>query len=105
VLKAKRFIRKHYAERVTVEDIGRHASVAPDYLNRIFRAETGRSLHQYLNDLRIGMARNMMADGVTNITEIAFATGFQDSAYFATRFRKAMGCSPREYLRHLTERD
>ncbi|MBN1675391.1 MAG: helix-turn-helix transcriptional regulator [Kiritimatiellae bacterium] len=99
VEKAKRFIVEHFADKILVKDIGRYAGVDPGYLNKLFRAETGQSLNQYLNDLRIATAKSMLRMGETDLTAVAFAAGFRDSSYFSTRFRQATGRSPRQYLR------
>jgi AraC-like DNA-binding protein len=72
--------------------------VSADHLNRLFKAQTGRTLSEYLNDVRIQTAKELMRDGVERITEIAFTCGFQSPSYFSTRFRAATGRSPRAYL-------
>ena len=54
---------------------------------------------EYLSAVRVERAAHLLAHGDASITEIAHATGFTSSQYFATVFRRARGCSPREYRR------
>jgi len=104
VEKAKRFMLTHHREKLRLADIAAHTGVDASHLNKLFRAATARSIIQYLNDLRIDEARHLMINGSMNITEIALLTGFRDSSYFAQRFRKATGRSPRQYMRQFRGR-
>jgi len=101
VQKAKQYMDSNFACPIALPEIGRHAGVDPGYLNRLFKAELGLSMNQYLTDVRIRNAKNLMYDGVTNVTEIALAAGFRSPSYFSTRFRRATGRSPREYMQGL----
>ncbi|MBN1674937.1 MAG: helix-turn-helix transcriptional regulator [Kiritimatiellae bacterium] len=105
VRKARQFIDGHFTRPLSLRAIGQFCGVDPGYLNRLFRKDIGMSMNQYLNDVRIRKARDLMHDGVTSVTEIAFATGFQHASYFSTRFRQATGRSPREYIRGLGGKD
>lgn len=62
------------------------------------RKLTNRTPLQYLNDVRIGRARELIAaDPARSLTDVAFACGFSSSQYFATTFKRVAGCSPRAY--------
>jgi len=99
--KAKRYLRGHYAEKISVREVGAHVGVDPDYLNQLFRRQTGVTLNQYLAEIRIEKAKGLMSDGFTDVTEIAFETGFQSPSYFSKRFRAATGMSPSQYIGRL----
>ncbi|MBN1672110.1 MAG: helix-turn-helix transcriptional regulator [Kiritimatiellae bacterium] len=101
VEKAKRFMHEQYPGKLSLRDIGQHVGVDPGYLNQIFQRESGLTLNQYLNDVRIQKAKSLMADGVTHVTDIALQTGFQTSSYFSKCFRTATGTSPSAYIRGL----
>jgi AraC-like DNA-binding protein len=64
---------------------------------------TNQTPQQYLNQLRLDAASNMLkADSKNSVTDIAFDCGFSTSQYFATAFRKQRGCSPRQYRERLS---
>ena len=70
-------------------------------LLRAFKQATDRAPTQYLLDLRLRRAKNLLRNTSLNITEITFQTGFNDSNYFARQFRKRVGTSPHEYRKSL----
>jgi AraC-like DNA-binding protein len=103
VLKARRYMEARCHEKLACRDIARYAGVDASYLARLFKAETGRTLMEYLNDVRIETAKDLLVQGHANITEVALMAGFRSPSYFAARFRRATGFPPREYLRRYWE--
>ena len=72
----------------------------PDHMRRLFRKETGKTPHEYLMDLRIKSAKNLLISRkISNytISEIATFSGFRDATYFCRAFKKATGRAPAEY--------
>ena len=63
-------------------------------LNNIVRRSTGMSAVQLLNNLRVKRAKELLLDSRKNISEVAYATGFSDPAYFTNVFKKCTGSSP-----------
>ncbi|MBN1672457.1 MAG: helix-turn-helix transcriptional regulator [Kiritimatiellae bacterium] len=101
VEKARRFVHERYADKIALGDIGRHTGVDPDYLNRLFRAETGKSLKHYLNELRIDRAKTLFREGETDVTGVGLAVGFQSPSYFSVKFKAATGRPPKAYVADL----
>ncbi|MCP4535965.1 MAG: substrate-binding domain-containing protein [Chloroflexi bacterium] len=102
VRKAMAYIHIHYAEPISRQDIARHVSVSNSYLSRCFRQEMGVSLTAYLNRYRVNQAKVLLAKGEMNVTEVAMAVGFSDSAYFSQVFRRQVGIPPSAYRDTLT---
>ncbi len=73
-----------------------------DYFRRCFKKETGKTPTQYLTDLRIAHAKQLLSDVKSfSIRSIAHSCGFSDSLYFSTCFKKHVGFSPLAYRKHL----
>ncbi len=94
----KEYIDEHYAEPVRLETLGRIAGLSPFHLQRIFRESEGQSPNEYLQDVRIRKAAELL-DCDTPIVEAALMTGFYDQSHFTNVFRKATGTTPRKYRR------
>jgi AraC-like DNA-binding protein len=70
--------------------------VSPFYLSHVFRSETGTSIHQYLLEVRLAVAHERLAEGVTSLSALALELGFATHSHFTTAFRRRFGVTPRE---------
>ena len=96
--KAVQYLEAHYAEAISVQALAEHARVSPSYLSRVFKKETGRGLHEYLNQYRILKAAALLEDH--SVTETAYLCGFSDSSHFISVFRRYMRVTPRAYQKN-----
>jgi signal transduction histidine kinase/AraC-like DNA-binding protein len=101
VRKAMAYIHAHYAEPISREDMAAHIGVSPRHLTRCFQQELALAPITYLNRYRVKRAKQLLARGEKNITEIAGAVGFSSSNYFTDAFRREAGMSPRDYQRRI----
>ena len=86
----------HFQISDCLEETGYHKN----YFRRRFKKETGKTPHQYLTELRIAHAKQLLADEHRfSIDDVAESCGFSDSFYFSTCFKKHIGLSPSEYRR------
>ena len=99
VAMAKAFIREHYGEDLTLEDIASHVYLSADYLAKLFRRDTGASVMDFLIDCRISHAATLLAQTDDRIGDIAVQVGYDNFPYFSRLFRQKTGMSPREYRR------
>ncbi len=97
----KQYIRFNYMNRITLEEIGASTQYSPDYAGRLFRKETGITVIEYLNHLRIDKAQTLLLDESLPMSEIAEKCGFQSVNYFSMVTRKVTGMSPRQLRTHL----
>ena len=88
-----------YQERLTLEDTARMVCLSQDYLSRIFRQETGISFHQYLNNVRITKAKELIRTTALRLTDISQMVGYDDQSYFTKVFRRTAGIAPGEYMK------
>jgi two-component system response regulator YesN len=97
VEKAKRFIQRRYASQIGYRDVAREIFISPSYFMTLFKKETGLTFTDYLTEVRIEAAKDLLRTSEKTITEIAFDVGFNNSNYFSNTFRKAAGLSAKEY--------
>lgn len=91
------FIREHYNEQITLNDVAGHVYVSPSYLSRMFKKEFGKNFVDYLNGLRIERAKELLKDPKYKTYEVAEIVGIPDAHYFSRLFKKYEGVSPTEY--------
>lgn len=69
----------------------------PSYLSRVFKKQTGQTLSAYIAGTRIRRACDLLRTTHESVGSIAAQLGFESSQYFATFFKRTMGCSPQAY--------
>jgi AraC-like DNA-binding protein len=80
-----------------LEALGRQVGCSHFYLSRTFTAETGRTISQYLRDLRMERAAKLLREGKLNVTQVAMEVGYSSPSHFSTAFHAAFGCCPGLY--------
>lgn len=91
------FMESRLTQDLTLDAIARAAHLSPHYFCEVFKVTTGLTPGQYLNQLRIEHAKNLLSTRDLSIGEVALQCGFPDSSYFARVFKKSVGTSPRAY--------
>ncbi|WP_442482061.1 helix-turn-helix domain-containing protein [Aeoliella sp. SH292] len=86
-----------FAHELSVDDIADAVELPSVTLSRYFRRYTGRSLIEFLNEVRIDQARRMLLESEEPIGTIALAVGFGNLSHFNRQFRKKTGYAPRDY--------
>lgn len=97
----KQYIRQNYMNCITLREIGAATQYNPDYAGKLFRRETGMTVSEYVNHVRIQKAQALLLDESIPVSEIAEKCGFQSVNYFSSVTRKNTGKSPRELRAHL----
>jgi AraC family transcriptional regulator, melibiose operon regulatory protein len=91
------FIARNYKQPIKNEDIGKAASLHPDYANSIFKKSFKMTLNQYVLQQRLLYVQRQLSVSENSITEIAYEAGFNSLSRFNAAFREKCNCSPREY--------
>jgi transcriptional regulator GlxA family with amidase domain len=94
VREAMNYIYNHYGEQVQISDIAEHVSLSRYYFTRLFRKETGRTPNDYLAEVRINFAREMLIEKILPVAEIAERCGFANTSHFTRFFREKTGQTP-----------
>jgi AraC-like DNA-binding protein len=89
-----RYISMHYAEKLTVEKLASRIHLDPDYFGQIFKKRTGKTIHQYINQIRVQNAELMLQSGRYKVHEAAERCGFSDIFHFYKKFRSLRGFAP-----------
>jgi transcriptional regulator GlxA family with amidase domain len=84
----------HPAERATLADLAQIAALSPRHLTRVFRRETGISVHDYATRLRLEMARNLLRDPGLTIEAVAGRCGFESARQLRRVWKSAFGGTP-----------
>lgn len=92
-----RFIHDHLDSVIERQAVARCAALSDGAFSRFFKTRTGKTLPQYINELRIGNACTRLRDANAKVADIALACGFENLANFNRQFRAITGISPREY--------
>lgn len=91
------YVREHYAEDITIPAMAQHLGISEAYFCRLFKKETGYTFVRYLTHYRIHVAAGMLAKLPVKISDAAEQTGFTDSNYFSSTFKRIMHLSPSKY--------
>ncbi len=97
VMKVKEEIDKRYASHLTLEELASIAGMTPTAFSRFFRKRTGRTLSDYIIDIRLGHAARKLVDTTMTIAEICYDCGFTNLSNFNRAFKSKKGCSPKTF--------
>ncbi|NMA66021.1 MAG: helix-turn-helix domain-containing protein [Clostridiaceae bacterium] len=97
IVKAKRFIQSHFIEDISLNTVADHLSLSPGYLSILFKKETGQNFIDYLIELRMEKAKELLRTTELKIYEISKKVGYENIYYFSRIFSKVVGVSPKQY--------
>lgn len=92
-----RHICNYYNEPINLSDMAKLVYMSPTYFSKKFKKITGFGFNEYLNNIRVKIAADMLANTNSSITQTAMCCGYQDSNYFGDVFRRITGMSPSKY--------
>lgn len=94
IRKAIGYIRAHFNEQLTVEEVAESVNVSKFYFCREFRRETGFTVIQYLNNIRCREAERILAEGKHSVGEAGRMCGFDNLSYFTRIYKQIIGVTP-----------
>lgn len=97
--RAKEFMAAHCADDISLANIAQACNLSRGYFIKAFRATTGLTPHQWLQQRRVELAQSMMLDSSSSIAEIAAACGFADQSHLTRVFTRLVGESPAAWRR------
>ena len=102
VVRAKLYIDDNYASPLDLNNIADEACFSKFHFFRLFKSIYGKTPHQYLTDVRIGHAKDMLARGDT-VARTCFSVGFDSISSFTGLFRRRVGSTPAAFQRQVLE--
>lgn len=97
VEKAAALVRANLAEPLTLEELGQRVGCSPFYLSRTFTEQMGMTISQFLRQVRLERAADLLRSGKFNVTQAALEVGYSSVGHFSTAFHETFGCCPGLY--------
>ena len=97
VQKVKAYIDENYSKSLTLSGLSDLVGMSPVAFSRFFRQRTGRTLTDYIVDIRLGYAARMLVDSTKNISEICYECGFNNLSNFNRTFKAKRNYTPRGF--------
>lgn len=94
---ARDYLHASYHEDLTIDHLATIAGLSPYHFIRKFKSAFSNTPHQYLRQIRLEKARDLLKNSKHSITEVCYAVGFQSPSSFSSLFQKQVGMSPRTY--------
>ena len=99
IIKVQEWMQKHYQRSIRMADLAASYGLNMRTFNRRFRLAANKTPTEYLQEVRINQARELLKHSNLSITEIGFAVGYQDVSYFTGLFRRLHDVTPNAYRR------
>ena len=97
----KKFVKENYMYDILLEDIAKYVNLSSYYTSKLFKTKTGQGLSDYIIQVRINKAIELMKSKKYKIYEISEMCGYTSRKYFSHAFKQYTGCTPSEYQRIL----
>ena len=93
-----KYIENNYFDtELNLNSVSSYFSLSPSYLSKKFKDKYGKSVNDYIYEVRIGHAKKLLSDAHLKVSEVAQMTGFLDSSAFIRVFKKYVGTTPSRY--------
>ncbi len=97
IIEAQEWLREHSHSAVSLKQLAAQLQLSMRTFNRRFKQATGITAGDYLQNLRLNSARELLRTSNLSINEVAAQAGYPDSSYLCARFKKVMGLTPLSY--------
>ena len=93
------YIRSHYMQNLSLEEVAAQVFVSPFYLSHMFKEKLGVTFVEYLTRVRVEMAKSYLLNTQMSVSAVAEKVGYEDSSYFGKVFKKMTGTTPKGFRR------
>ncbi|TAH70358.1 MAG: AraC family transcriptional regulator [Anaerolineaceae bacterium] len=91
------YINAHYKEDIRLEELANLVGMTPVAFSRFFKLRAGKTISEYIIDIRLGNATRLLVDTTNTISEICYECGFNNVSNFNRIFKKRKECSPKVF--------
>ncbi|WP_020153638.1 response regulator [Caldibacillus debilis] len=102
--RAKAYIQEHYQEPVALEDVANVVGLSPPYFTKLFKEKTGQTFIDYLTEIRLKKAKELLLENRLSLKEISYQVGYKDPNYFSRVFKKYFHQSPRKFQNRILKK-
>ena len=94
---ALKYIQENFQKDLSLDALSKELDISPYYFSKLFKEETGSNFVEYLTNLRMERAKELLKDESRSMKEICMEVGYSDPNYFSRIFKKNLGVTPTEY--------
>lgn len=91
------YLIRNFTKDISLNEIAEHAHMSPSAFCRYFKSRTKRTLKEFVNELRVNSACQLLEENRSSITQICFEVGFNNISNFNRRFKEVRGITPQQY--------
>ena len=95
----KKYIEDNFQHDIALADIAASVYLTPSYVSGLFKSQTGITIRDYIAQLRITHAKELLKDPRVRLYDVGNMIGIESSSYFTRLFKKQTGMTPTEYRR------
>lgn len=97
VQKVSEYVAQHFRDEIRLAELADLVGMTPTAFSRFFKMRAGKSISDYIIDVRLGYAARMLADSTMSIAEICYTSGFNTISYFNRLFKRKKGYTPSDF--------
>ena len=97
IRETKNYIMNHYQEELSLDSLAKNVHLAPKYLSKLFKSEENIGITQFLNEIRMEKAKELLLSFNYKVSDISRLVGFNSHSYFIKSFQKYTGMTPDKF--------
>lgn len=97
------YVESHFADDITLHNVATLVSMSESAFSHFFKSKTGMTFIEYLNDIRIARACQLLSETSCTIAEICYKSGFNNMSNFIRMFKKRKGMTPNAYREYINQ--
>ena len=95
--RAKEYIEKNFKKDISLDEVSQEVDMSSYYFSKLFKEVSGYNFIEYVTNMRIDRAKELLSDGRLSMKEICMEVGYGDPNYFSRIFKKCVGVTPTEF--------
>lgn len=99
---AKDYILNNLSQNISVKDVADYVHLSPEYFTKLFKKETGQNIKNYILQVKVDIAKDLLANPSIPISMVALDLGYSNFSHFTQMFKRFENVTPTEYRKNLT---